>query len=483
MKMWTESFPAWEQKLQVLEQIADVYIEMFSKPVTYQDRLVLKSESCGSTTIHANKLDDNNIEGMQQDFDGFELPPTMTASLWYHRLADKAIRGKIERLLAPDAQERAAELHTTLEARLQDLLTLLLMRALIPRMIVSQYNDSPFFITHPDLHNRNIILEGRQVEDDNIPAVTTRMRFSTGEHSVVNTRPRHVLHDCNPSMPIIVGPQRDKLKLTGIVDWDAAHPLPLQAAAILPKFLETLPGAEFPDLPPKYKAPDLTSEKNTFADILRGKERERTGCTNVSDLIKHGSWERDFFTVSFRRGDVRARWWQWWKAQQAKVRSSDEYVQNELYLEDLRIMHSGLRGFLSKEENFVVIQRCNGWALILRVLHELQKWEDLAIESCWISPSRQSFVRRSRSADSIVTTSSDSTEDRYFMPGSFPRTPSHVSLSEEVCRLPDADDNKGSIVEPHEEDNVSDHREVERDMVDDLSGLLYTHHCKNPIGG
>lgn len=44
MKMWTETFPAWGQKLQVLEQIADVYIEMFSKPVTYQDRLVLKSE-------------------------------------------------------------------------------------------------------------------------------------------------------------------------------------------------------------------------------------------------------------------------------------------------------------------------------------------------------------------------------------------------------------------------------------------------------
>lgn len=41
--MWTEIFPAMTQKQQILEQIADMYLEMFSKPVTYKDRLVLRS--------------------------------------------------------------------------------------------------------------------------------------------------------------------------------------------------------------------------------------------------------------------------------------------------------------------------------------------------------------------------------------------------------------------------------------------------------
>lgn len=44
MPMWTENYPAWEQKEQILEQLADIYIEWFSKPATYDDRLVLTSE-------------------------------------------------------------------------------------------------------------------------------------------------------------------------------------------------------------------------------------------------------------------------------------------------------------------------------------------------------------------------------------------------------------------------------------------------------
>lgn len=44
MTMWTETFPTWDQKKQVLAQIAGIYIEMLSKPVTYEDRLVLDSE-------------------------------------------------------------------------------------------------------------------------------------------------------------------------------------------------------------------------------------------------------------------------------------------------------------------------------------------------------------------------------------------------------------------------------------------------------
>ena len=43
MPMWTESFPAWEQKKQVLEQIADICMEIFIKPVVYEDRLVIES--------------------------------------------------------------------------------------------------------------------------------------------------------------------------------------------------------------------------------------------------------------------------------------------------------------------------------------------------------------------------------------------------------------------------------------------------------
>ena len=49
MPMWTEVFPAMNQKQKILEQIADMYLEMFSKPVMYKDRLVLKSKS--SNTI------------------------------------------------------------------------------------------------------------------------------------------------------------------------------------------------------------------------------------------------------------------------------------------------------------------------------------------------------------------------------------------------------------------------------------------------
>lgn len=108
----------------------------------------------------------------------------------------------------------------------------------------------------------------------------------------------------------------DKLKVVGIIDWDNAQPIPLQCAAIYPKFLETLPGAEFPDLPKVYKKPDLNHEKATFLDIFSKQERQRTGTTIVSDLIRNGSWERDFFHVALRRGDVRLKWFQWWKKEE-----------------------------------------------------------------------------------------------------------------------------------------------------------------------
>lgn len=43
MPMWTNTFPAWEQKKRILDQVANIYLEMFSKPVTYSDRLILNS--------------------------------------------------------------------------------------------------------------------------------------------------------------------------------------------------------------------------------------------------------------------------------------------------------------------------------------------------------------------------------------------------------------------------------------------------------
>jgi hypothetical protein len=43
MPMWTETHPTWEQKEQILDQLADTYMEIFSKPVSFEDRLELRS--------------------------------------------------------------------------------------------------------------------------------------------------------------------------------------------------------------------------------------------------------------------------------------------------------------------------------------------------------------------------------------------------------------------------------------------------------
>lgn len=51
MPMWTEIFPAKNQKEQILEQIAGIYLDMFSKPVTYEDRLVLTSISTDTLSV------------------------------------------------------------------------------------------------------------------------------------------------------------------------------------------------------------------------------------------------------------------------------------------------------------------------------------------------------------------------------------------------------------------------------------------------
>lgn len=220
---------------------------------------------------------------MQEDFDSFDIPPTATASSYLHRLTDDAVKGKFERLLAKDTMERAVILNTTMNDRFTDLLTIFLMRALIPKHVVGKYNDSSFYITHPDLHNRNIIIEGRPISDSftNVTQMKKVSITSTLDHSNSFHSPSEVVTLAN------VKP--DGLKIVCIVDWDAAHPLPLQAAAIYPKFLETLPGAEFPDIPKNYQAPNLEREKTLFLRLLGQKEHEQTGHTIVTDLIKNGS--------------------------------------------------------------------------------------------------------------------------------------------------------------------------------------------------
>lgn len=47
MLMWTETFPRMEQKNQILEQLTDIYMGMFTTPVTYSDRLQLRSTFLG----------------------------------------------------------------------------------------------------------------------------------------------------------------------------------------------------------------------------------------------------------------------------------------------------------------------------------------------------------------------------------------------------------------------------------------------------
>ncbi len=178
---------------------------------------------------------------MQADFDAFDIPQSASTSSYLHHMADEAIRGKIQRLLANDAEEKTYQLRTTMEHRYQSLLTLLMMRALVPIQIIGQYNDSSFYITHPDLHNRNIITDGKMAPEKPPQLRSMGTCSTTFKHPLLRQR----IRSCSEL-------KRDKIKINGIVDWDKAHPVPLQCAAIYPKFLETLPEAEFPDLPDNY---------------------------------------------------------------------------------------------------------------------------------------------------------------------------------------------------------------------------------------
>jgi len=307
-----------------------------------------------------------------------------------HNLVDDTICGKIERLTADDAQEQAAILRTTMDGRYNDLLTLLMMRSLIPTQVVGMYNDSPFYITHPDLHNRNIIIEGKPLQEP--PAIPTRKQSSTQTGGVIPLREGQLQRPRVASFAEPNVSKPDNLKVVGIIDWDKAQPVPLQCAAIYPKFLETLPGAEFPDLPDDYMPPNLHDEKQTYLEVFSKKELQHTGKTVVTDLIRDGSWERDFFHVALGRGDVRQKWLQWWKKEQVEHGLKHTWLWNDFLQEDIDNIRAGLQGFLRVKKNRATVHAARGWGLITRVALDLERFETVAADSSWIQLLRKKWT-------------------------------------------------------------------------------------------
>lgn len=261
---------------------------------------------------------------------------------------------------------------------------------MIPTQVIGVHNDSPFYIMHPDLHNRNIIIEGKPLQEP--PAIPTRKRSFTPTGDAIS------LQEGQPQRPraaSIAGPDSskpDKLKVVGIIDWDKAQPVPLQCAAIYPKFLETLPGAEFPDLPNDYKPPNLDHEKETYLEIFSKKELQHTGKTIVTDLIRNGSWERDFFHVALGRGDVRLKWLQWWKKEQVEQGLKHTWLWGDFLQKDIDNIRAGLQGFLGVQKNRDTVGASHGWAFIWRIVVDLERFQTVAAESSWIRPSRKKWA-------------------------------------------------------------------------------------------
>lgn len=303
----------------------------------------------------------------------------MTASMYLHQIADASIRGKFQRLLAEDAAEISKAKHKTLEDRFADLLRLFLMRGLIATQVIGEYNDASFYITHPDLHNRNIVINAKPAYDGKSRPVRTKHFCKSATSASSSPKPGFRKRAMSTSSG---GPKLPPIKIAGIIDWDSAHPIPLQCAAIYPKFIETLPGAEFPDLPPGYKTPDMEPEKEFFLDIFSRKEFKTTGDQVVTDLIRYGSKDRDFFTTALQRGNIRAKWFE----HRYGNRANKPYLHaQEFNLEDARLMWDGLQGFLSHERNWRAVNQHGGWYLVLNVLLQLESLEELETERLWVN--------------------------------------------------------------------------------------------------
>lgn len=108
------------------------------------------------------------------------------------------------------------------------------------------------------------------------------------------------------------------------------------------------------------------------------------GGTVVADLIQNGSWERDFFTVSLRRGDVRVKWCQWWHNKQDKEHAKPTQVRETLLLKDVENMRNGLVCYMGKAKHQTVINRNHGWLLVWHVFLHLEALETSAVDYCWI---------------------------------------------------------------------------------------------------
>ena len=126
----------------------------------------------------------------------------------------------------------------------------IIQRSVIPRYVVAEANHAPWVFVHPDLHNANIIVDSN-------------------------------------------------LTIQGLIDWEVANAVPLQAAACYPKLLANVPGAAPPHLSTEIACQHLPEEKAYFVSSLADKEtrRQANGTVSIAQLMA-GSEERHFFEMS-----------------------------------------------------------------------------------------------------------------------------------------------------------------------------------------
>ena len=118
------------------------------------------------------------------------------------------------------------------------------------------------------------------------------------------------------------------------------------------------------------------------------------------------------------RGDVRQKWFEWWKQEQAKQQSKHSGIADELVQGDADNMWTGLQDFLAKSENRAVISKCSGWALLAKVI-EIERIGTQAAESCWIYSARRcngngKRIRRRRATGSEVASKGSRLGDESF---------------------------------------------------------------------
>lgn len=216
-----------------------------------------------------------------------------------------------------------------------DLFGVLMLRSQVQDYIVIQFNDSPFVIAHPDLHDRNIIVSGTLRGSDNDLLATTQTPAK-------KSWTRRIGETLAPNPTKVLAPAEDEheVNIAGIVDWDEAHPVPLQVATIYPKFLDTVPGGGFPNLAEDYRSPDTTQDKALFIKLLAEREKQVAGHTFISELMADGSEERNFFTKSLSYKCIRDHW---------MMRHRRAFYDGEITQTDLRSTQIGWGEFLHEQ--------------------------------------------------------------------------------------------------------------------------------------